>query len=107
MTDEPTPRSMEIFFEVYEPLPRQGPGSRASAARALARVVEGPALASFEGLLRTERDRAVLEAALIALRDRRPAETGDATGALARSHADPSTRAWIGRWLAREDGEER
>lgn len=32
---EPTPRFWEIFFEVYEPLPRQGPGNRASAARAL------------------------------------------------------------------------
>ncbi|MCA9649221.1 MAG: class I SAM-dependent methyltransferase [Myxococcales bacterium] len=42
MTDEPTPRSMEIFFEVYEPLPRQGPGSRASAARALALCRELP-----------------------------------------------------------------
>jgi len=32
---EPTARFWEIFFEVYEPLPRQGPGSRACAARAL------------------------------------------------------------------------
>jgi len=32
---EPTPRFWEIFFEVYEPLPRQGPGSHACAARAL------------------------------------------------------------------------
>jgi len=31
---ELTERSWQIFFEVYEPLPRQGPGSRASAARA-------------------------------------------------------------------------
>jgi len=30
------PRFWEIFFEVFEPLPRQGPGNRASAARALA-----------------------------------------------------------------------
>ena len=29
-------RFAEIFFEVYEPLPRQGPGDRASAAKALA-----------------------------------------------------------------------
>lgn len=29
------PRFWEIFFEVYEALPRQGPGNRASAARAL------------------------------------------------------------------------
>jgi len=31
---EPTARFWEIFFEVYEPLPRQGPGNRASAVRA-------------------------------------------------------------------------
>jgi SAM-dependent methyltransferase len=30
-----TERFWEIFFEVYEPLPRQGPGNRASAQRAL------------------------------------------------------------------------
>jgi SAM-dependent methyltransferase len=30
-----TPRFREIFFEVYEGLPRQGPGSRACAAKAL------------------------------------------------------------------------
>jgi SAM-dependent methyltransferase len=30
-----TPRFWEIFFEVYESLPRQGPGNRTSAARAL------------------------------------------------------------------------
>ncbi|NEV60345.1 class I SAM-dependent methyltransferase [Thiorhodococcus minor] len=34
MTD-PTPRFWEIFFAVYEALPRQGPGSRACTARAL------------------------------------------------------------------------
>ncbi|HOD65520.1 MAG TPA: class I SAM-dependent methyltransferase [candidate division Zixibacteria bacterium] len=33
---EPTPRFWEIFFEVFESLPRQGPGNRACAARALA-----------------------------------------------------------------------
>lgn len=32
---EPTECFWEVFFEVFEPLPRQGPGSRASAARAL------------------------------------------------------------------------
>ena len=32
---ETSPRSWEIFFEVYEALPRQGPGNRACAARAL------------------------------------------------------------------------
>jgi len=32
---EPTPRFWEIFFEVFEPLPRQGPGHRDCAARAL------------------------------------------------------------------------
>ena len=31
----PTVRFWEVFFEVYEQLPRQGPGSRACAARAL------------------------------------------------------------------------
>ncbi|HSN92191.1 MAG TPA: class I SAM-dependent methyltransferase [Anaeromyxobacteraceae bacterium] len=31
----PSPRLREIFFEVYEALPRQGPGSRACAERAL------------------------------------------------------------------------
>lgn len=29
------PRFREIFFQVYENLPRQGPGNRACAARAL------------------------------------------------------------------------
>lgn len=33
---EPNPRFAEIFFELYEPLPRQGPGSRACAIKALA-----------------------------------------------------------------------
>lgn len=33
---EPTSRFMQVFFEVYETLPRQGPGNRACAARALA-----------------------------------------------------------------------
>jgi SAM-dependent methyltransferase len=32
---EPTPRFREIFFEVFEGLPRQGPGNRACAERAL------------------------------------------------------------------------
>ena len=32
---EPTSRFWEIFFEVYESLPRQGPGDRACTARAL------------------------------------------------------------------------
>lgn len=31
----PTPRFWEIFFELYEGLPRQGPGNRACATRAL------------------------------------------------------------------------
>ncbi len=34
--DEPSPRFRPIFFELYESLPRQGPGNRACAARALA-----------------------------------------------------------------------
>ena len=33
---EPTPRSWQIFFEVYELLPRKGPGNRTCAAKALA-----------------------------------------------------------------------
>lgn len=33
---EPTPRFRELFFDVFESLPRQGPGNRACAARALA-----------------------------------------------------------------------
>lgn len=32
---EPTPRFWEIFFDLYEGLPRQGPGNRACAERAL------------------------------------------------------------------------
>ena len=32
---EPPERFWEVFFEVYELLPRQGPGSRACAGRAL------------------------------------------------------------------------
>jgi len=33
--NEPAPRFWEVFFEVYEALPRQGPGNRACAAKAL------------------------------------------------------------------------
>ena len=33
---EPTPRFWQIFFEVFESLPRQGPGNRDCAAKALA-----------------------------------------------------------------------
>jgi SAM-dependent methyltransferase len=33
--NEPSPRFWEIFFEVFESLPRQGPGNRACAKRAL------------------------------------------------------------------------
>lgn len=33
---EPTPRFWQIFFEVFETLPRQGPGNRACTAKALA-----------------------------------------------------------------------
>lgn len=36
----PSPRFWEIFFDVYEALPRQGPGNRACAARALSLCVE-------------------------------------------------------------------
>ncbi len=38
-----TPRAHEIFFEVFEPLPRQGPGSLACTRRALSRCAELPA----------------------------------------------------------------
>jgi SAM-dependent methyltransferase len=34
--NEPPPRFWPIFFELYESLPRQGPGNRACAAKALA-----------------------------------------------------------------------
>ena len=34
--NDPPPRFRSIFFELYESLPRQGPGNRACAARALA-----------------------------------------------------------------------
>lgn len=37
-----TPRAHEIFFEVFEPLPRQGPGSLACTQRALASCGELP-----------------------------------------------------------------
>lgn len=37
------PRAMALFFEVYEGLPRQGPGNRAAAARALSLCVDLPA----------------------------------------------------------------
>jgi SAM-dependent methyltransferase len=40
---ELSPRFWEIFFELYEGLPRQGPGSRACAARALALCRDLPA----------------------------------------------------------------
>ena len=32
---EPSPRFFEIFFEIFGSLPRQGPGNRASAQKAL------------------------------------------------------------------------
>lgn len=39
---EPTARQTELFFEVFEPLPRQGPGSRACAEHALKLCAELP-----------------------------------------------------------------
>lgn len=39
---EPSPRFRDIFFKVYENLPRQGPGNRACAARALGLCRELP-----------------------------------------------------------------
>lgn len=45
----PPPRFWEIFFTLYEGLPRQGPGNRACAARALALCRElGPAPAIID-----------------------------------------------------------
>jgi len=40
--NQPSPRFWEIFFEVYEHLPRQGPGSKDCAAKALASCRELP-----------------------------------------------------------------
>ncbi len=40
--EKPAPRFWEIFFELYESLPRQGPGNRASAVRALSLCRELP-----------------------------------------------------------------
>jgi len=40
--NEPSPRFWEIFFEVYESLPRQGPGNRDCVARALRLCKELP-----------------------------------------------------------------
>ena len=40
--NSPTPRFWEIFFEVFEGLPRQGPGSKTCAAEALALCRELP-----------------------------------------------------------------
>jgi len=37
-----TSRAEQIFFEVFEPLPRQGPGNLACAERALALCEELP-----------------------------------------------------------------
>jgi len=39
---EPTPRFMQMFFEVFEMLPRQGPGNLASTAKALALCCDLP-----------------------------------------------------------------
>ena len=40
--NQPAPRFRDLFLEVYEHLPRQGPGNRACAARALALCRELP-----------------------------------------------------------------
>ncbi len=40
--NEPTPRFWELFFEVYEALPRQGPGNRTTAERALGMCTDLP-----------------------------------------------------------------
>jgi SAM-dependent methyltransferase len=47
---ETSPRYGDVFFEVYEALPRQGPGNRASTARALALCVGLPAAPSIVDL---------------------------------------------------------
>ena len=41
--NDPSPRYWQIFLELFEGLPRQGPGDRSSAARALALCAELPA----------------------------------------------------------------
>ena len=48
--NELSPRFWEIFFEVYGALPRQGPGNRACAQRALSLCRELPASASIRDL---------------------------------------------------------
>jgi SAM-dependent methyltransferase len=48
--NEPGPRFWEIFFEVFEHLPRQGPGDRESAVRALGlcrELPQAPAIADL------------------------------------------------------------
>jgi cyclopropane fatty-acyl-phospholipid synthase-like methyltransferase len=42
---QPSPRFWEIFFEVFDALPRQGPGNQECAAKALAMCQELPAAA--------------------------------------------------------------
>lgn len=42
-----SPRFWEIFFEVFESLPRQGPGCRACAAKALSHCRELPPIPSI------------------------------------------------------------
>jgi len=41
--NEPSSRFWSLFFEIYEALPRQGPGNRATAERALGMCTELPA----------------------------------------------------------------
>ena len=50
---ERSPRLEEIFFEVFEPLPRQGPGNHACAARALGLWRELPLEAASQPKLRS------------------------------------------------------
>lgn len=42
LMDESVPRFWEVFFEVYEPLPRQGPGNRVCAEKALGLCAQLP-----------------------------------------------------------------
>ena len=48
--NDPNPRFWDIFFEIYENLPRQGPGNRACAARALSLCCELPQFAAIVDL---------------------------------------------------------
>ena len=72
---------------------------RVRAARSLGRTVDGIDRDRFEAGLRTERDRVVIEAAILGIRDGRSAEEAEAAAIeLTRSHTDPEVRAWLTSW---------